>query len=242
MAWEFTLAPEFKSNDHILFAYSQPFTRTDIERSLDEFETQCKTHGESIYFHKEVLIDSLEGHPMHILTVTGNNTRSEVQNLSKDSTVEGDAIPNPDGLLYKQESQGRPVLFDKPTIFISSRVHCGETIASFFLQGMLDFLGDFQVQAKALLERFVFKIVPLLNPDGVERGYWRNDTQGLNLNRVYTEPDGVRHPTIYAAKAAIMHEYRKQRLHIYVDLHGHATKRGCFVFGNTISNKKTQVQ
>lgn len=41
MAFEFTLDPEFKSNDHILFAYSQPFTRTDIERSVDEFERQC---------------------------------------------------------------------------------------------------------------------------------------------------------------------------------------------------------
>ena len=38
VAFEFTLAPEFKSNDHILFAYAQPFTRTDIERSTVEFE------------------------------------------------------------------------------------------------------------------------------------------------------------------------------------------------------------
>ena len=87
----------------------------------------------------------------------------------------------------------------------------------------------------------MFKIVPLLNPDGVERGYWRNDTQGLNLNRVYAEPDPIRHPTIYAAKLAILHEYNERKLHIYVDLHGHATKRGCFVFGNTIANKKAQI-
>ena len=25
-------------------------------------------------------------------------------------------------------------------------------------------------------------------------------------------------------------------------MHGHATKRGCFVFGNTIANKKAQIQ
>ena len=41
VAFEFTLAPEFKENDHILFAYAQPFTRTDIERSIDEFEEAC---------------------------------------------------------------------------------------------------------------------------------------------------------------------------------------------------------
>jgi len=107
---------------------------------------------------------------------------------------------------------------------------------------MFDFFAGYEEQARILLDKFVFKIVPLLNPDGVERGYWRNDTQGLNLNRMYLEPDPVRHPTIYAAKAAILHEHTKQRLHVYVDLHGHATKRGCFVFGNTIANKKAQVQ
>lgn len=89
-----------------------------------------------------------------------------------------------------------------------------------------------------MLENFVLKIVPLLNPDGVERGYWRNDTQGLNLNRVYAEPCPVRHPTIYAVKSAIMHEFNNDRLYVYADLHGHATKRGCFVFGNTVPGKE----
>lgn len=107
---------------------------------------------------------------------------------------------------------------------------------------MFDLLSEYGPQARVLLDKFVFKIIPLLNPDGVERGYWRNDTQGLNLNRVYSEPDPILHPTIYAAKVAILHEYRKQKLHIYTDLHAHATKRGCFVFGNTIANKKQQIQ
>ena len=145
---------------------------------------------------------------MHMLTVTGNNGVAEEQNISGQEHLPGDQIPDPHNVMYKDGS-ARPLLFDKQTIFISSRVHCGETIASFFLQGMFELLGEYGPQARALLDRFVFKIVPLLNPDGVERGYWRNDTQGLNLNRVYTEPDPVRHPTIYATKAAIIHEYRK---------------------------------
>ena len=162
-----------------------------------------------------------------MLTVTGNSRQSQTD-------TGPDEIRDEPKLLLYNRSGDRPVSFDKPTIFISSRVHCGETIASFFLQGMFDFMAAFSPQAQVLLDNFVFKIIPLLNPDGVERGYWRNDTQGLNLNRVYSEPDPVRHPTIYACKAAIMHEYYKQRLCVYVDLHGHATKRGCFVFGNTI--------
>jgi len=54
-----------------------------------------------------------------------------------------------------------------------------------------------------LLENFVFKIVPMLNPDGVSRGYWRHDILGQDLNRVYENPDPKFHPTIYAVKRLV---------------------------------------
>ena len=71
----------------------------------------------------------------------------------------------------------RPYRFDKPTIFISSRVHPGETPASFVLDGIWKFLtNENSEQAKVLRDKFVFKVVPMLNPDGVYRGYYRLDT------------------------------------------------------------------
>ena len=54
---------------------------------------------------------------------------------------------------------------------------------------MIDKLTMFDdVHCQVLLENYVFKIVPFLNPDGVARGYWRFDTLGLNLNRYYKDP------------------------------------------------------
>ena len=65
-------------------------------------------------------------------------------------------------------------------------MHPGETPASYMLKGFLDFiLKEDNLQARTLLRHFVFKIIPLLNVDGVSRGFYRLDTQRLNLNRVY---------------------------------------------------------
>jgi len=63
---------------------------------------------------------------MHLLTVTGNNAVS-------DAASGLDEIEDCNEVLYKTCKAGMPLNFDKQTIFISSRVHCGETIASFFL-------------------------------------------------------------------------------------------------------------
>lgn len=76
------------------------------------------------------------------------------------------------------------------------------------LQGMLDLLTNFaNPQSKVSLDNFVFKIVPCLNPDGVSRGYWRNDTSGVNLNRYYKDTDSNEHPTIYSTMKGIRHAY-----------------------------------
>ena len=118
----------------------------------------------------------------------------------------------------------------RPVVFISARVHPGETPASHAMNGILDVLTrQDDPRSRRLRRMFVFKIVPMLHPDGVAEGYYRSDARGLNLNRLYTSPDPATEPSIAGAKAVAVAAGR--RLFMYLDLHAHASKRGCFFYG-----------
>jgi len=142
-----------------------------------------------------------------------------------------DAITNP---------LARPHLFDvnKKIIIFTSRVHPGETPGSHVLNGCLDLITDLKSeQGRLLRKNFVFKIIPILNPDGVSRGYYRLDTQGQNLNRFYIDPSRKEQPTIWAAKKTIeIYSQYYNRMEMYIDFHAHASKKGVFMFGNALSD------
>lgn len=49
----------------------------------------------------------------------------------------------------------------------------------------------------------------MLNPDGVACGHYRTDTRGVNLNRVYLNPDRQLHPSIFAARSVMLHHHKR---------------------------------
>ena len=108
---------------------------------------------------------------------------------------------------------------------------------------MIDTLIDFEDrQTKVLLDNYIFKIIPVLNPDGVARGQWRFDTLGANLNRKYLNPSEKKHPSIKAAKEAVLKEYKLGNMKLFMDFHAHSTKRGCFIYGNSMSSHDDEAE
>jgi len=58
--------------------------------------------------------------------------------------------------------------FNKRAMIITCRVHPGEPQSSHMMQGILDYLVS--PEAEDLRKAFVFRIVPMLNVDGVVYG------------------------------------------------------------------------
>lgn len=61
----------------------------------------------------------------------------------------------------------------RKSVILTSRVHPGESNASFMMNGVIDFLVSDDPSADLLRNTFVFKIIPMLNPDGVIVGNYR---------------------------------------------------------------------
>jgi len=75
-----------------------------------------------------------------------------------------------------------------------------ESNASFIVHGVMDYLVGDSEGAKFLRNNFVFKIVPMLNPDGVIVGNYRCSLSGLDLNRQWVNPSTKTAPENYSTK------------------------------------------
>jgi len=90
-------------------------------------------------------------------------------------------------------------------IVLTARVHPGECGGSYMIKGVIDYLAGPTLIAKILRENFVFKIVPMLNSDGVINGNSRCSLSGVDLNRCWNEPNKILHPTIYYTKSVLFY-------------------------------------
>ncbi|NXU94657.1 CBPC5 protein, partial [Xiphorhynchus elegans] len=191
------------------FAFCYPFSYTECQDMLAQLDGRfqdCRHMSpssplDSVYYHRELLCHSLDKLRVDLLTVTSCHGMQEKREPRLDK-------------LFPDTSTPRPRRFTgKRVFFLSSRVHPGETPSSFVFNGFLDFiLREEDPRAQMLRRMFVFKLIPMLNPDGVVRGHYRTDSRGVNLNRQYLHPDAELHPAVYGAKAILLYHHIHSRV------------------------------
>ncbi|CAG5128813.1 unnamed protein product [Candidula unifasciata] len=192
------------SADVCYISYHYPYSYTALQTHLKQWEQQYDRSA--IFFRNQSLCTTLGGNSVPVLTITAQPRSVDTEGLEE--------------------------LRSRPYIFLSGRVHPGESNASWVMKGTIDFLLSKKPQAQQVRERYIFKIVPMLNPDGVVNGNHRSSLVGEDLNRRWGRPCKILHPTIYHTKGLLqyLHMINKTPM-VYCDYHGHSRRKNIFLYG-----------
>jgi hypothetical protein len=229
-----TFTLEFHNpQDTILVAYSYPYTMSDYRSHLAEILDKPSASDCIRQFR---LCQTLSGEDCDLLVIT-NFADKEKEKLGPLNIQQVDLSANEATAFGGSKSSTtvrgsrRQQQQLKPALFLSCRVHPGETPASWMMKGMLEFLTSDCSQAVLLRQVFVIFIVPMLNPDGVIFGNNRCSLAGVDLNRQWKLPIKAVHPTIFHLKYFMQAQRRLREVSMYIDLHGHSRKYNVFMYG-----------
>ncbi|MGI4855437.1 MAG: M14 family metallopeptidase [Janthinobacterium lividum] len=176
---------------------------------------------------------SCEGRPMTVLTFGASGAASGAALQAAPAPASGAVCA------------ARPVAPEpaKARIWIIARQHPGETMAEWFVEGMvrrLAGLGDWAGDpiGRLLCERAEIRLVPNMNPDGSALGNLRTNAAGANLNREWMTPDATRSPEVLAVREAIA----ASGVDLFFDIHGDEVLPYNFVAGSEMLPDFTAAQ
>ena len=192
-------------NDEVFFANCIPYTYTDLTRDLNVYTKN--ENDKYIFFNRKKLCS----------TIIGNEV--EYFNINNSS-------------IFSFSTNNNPNNKPKNGIVLFARQHPSETVGSWTLKGAMDFLMGESDEANYLRDNFIFKIIPMINVDGVICGNTRTSLSGCDLNRRWSNPNILLHPEIYSAKEIIIEFCKKYKIECIVDFHGHFGAFNSFFYGN----------
>ena len=121
--------------------------------------------------------------------------------------------------------QGRPIDFlsigdndnSKKKLWIIARQHPGETMAEWFMLGLINrLLDDEDSTSISLLNKANLYLVPNMNIDGSILGNLRVNAKGVNLNREWSKPSKEYSPEVYYVKEKM----KEIGMDFNLDVHG----------------------
>lgn len=149
------------ANDKLFFSFTYPYTYTMVQNELAQYDSthvNAMDKKGSIFYQRELVTRSLDGRRIDLLTI---------------SSVDGLSVSEKEPLLpglfpdATKPDERPPVFPEKEIVFVSARVHPGEVPAQHTFKGILSLLMDpNDLRGKELRARYVFKLIPMLNPDG----------------------------------------------------------------------------
>lgn len=128
----------------------------------------------NLYLRKEALAATLSSNECPLLTITWKRDK-------------------------KKEEKAK-----KKLILIIARQHPSEIVSSFVMEGVINCLLQCGESSIDLLKKYIFKLVPMANIDGVIYGNSRCDIAGSDANRKWTKGSNqFLYPVITAIKKMV---------------------------------------
>ncbi|XP_066558023.1 cytosolic carboxypeptidase 4 isoform X2 [Amia ocellicauda] len=198
----------FKHNEDVCYlAYHYPYTYSALQTHLQLLQQSVDPC--KVFFQKQTLCTSMAGNPCPLITITACPVSRSWEHLHQ--------------------------LRNRPCIVLTARVHPGESNASWVMKGTMEFLCSNDPVAESLRETYIFKIIPMLNADGVINGTHRCSLSGEDLNRQWLKPNASLNPTIYHTKGFLYYLNSIGRAPlVFCDYHGHSRKKNVFLYGCSV--------
>ena len=218
-ALSFTYTFEYE-NDTVFFAHAVPYTYQELCKWVDGLKV---TYPDRLRVNS--MCQTLAGNVCELLTITedvGSYKSFETEALEWHMSLASRKV-----IHSKSDSRHR----HKKGVVLTARVHPGETVGSHMIRGAVEFLLSNDPLAQTLRKSFVFKVVPMLNPDGVRYGNYRCSLLGVDLNRRWLNPSKNLHPTVFYTKRMMQVFAEEHEVAYYCDFHGHSSKRNVFMYG-----------
>jgi murein tripeptide amidase MpaA len=132
-------------------------------------------------------------------------------------------------LLRVTDADSAVPLAEKKRIWVIARQHPGESMAEWFVEGLLERLLDgSDAVSRTLLQHCVFHVVPNMNPDGAVLGNLRTNAAGANLNREWMDATAERAPEVFVVRRKML----DTGVDLCLDVHGDEGLPYNFVVGS----------
>ena len=106
---------------------------------------------------------------------------------------------------------------EKFACWVCARQHPSETMAEWFVEGLLERLVDADdFLDRKLLSKAIFYVVPCMNPHGAWRGRTRRNGGNVDLNREWVEPSKEKSPEVFF----VQKKMRETNVDFFMDIHG----------------------
>lgn len=197
--------------DVLILAYHQPYSVSDLERSISILETSPHVQRSSL--------SGRAGERGGGLGEGGETTQFPLLKITERGDEEKAVVGNK--------------LVLKPVIILLARSGAADVMSSYAMEGCLHSLAFGKSQAMAdLRKKFVFYALPMLNMGGVEAGNVWKDQHGTDLRKCYRKPQRETQPQVYYLKKLFRQLCTKhRRLLSVLELVGRFDKQHMYIEG-----------